>query len=397
MLINTNANFTGPIQPVDNTKPAEAGIYIHIPFCKQACIYCNFHFSTSLKYKKELIDALIAEIQLQRNYLNGAKISTVYFGGGTPSLLSADEINLIFDAILKNHPVDKLLECTLEANPDDLSKNYLKSLQGTPVDRLSIGVQSFREKDLLYMKRAHNAQQADYAIKAAQDAGYTNLSIDLIYGTPGLTDEAWKENLSQVSRLHIPHFSAYALTVEEKTALYHSIAKNKSNPVDPEQAAGQFEILCHHASLMGYDHYEISNLGLPGHHAIHNTNYWMGKTYLGIGPAAHSFNGTSRRWNIANNAVYTKNLLTLNKPTFEEELLTPIEHLNEYIMTSLRTMWGCNLNYINGKWSSDFTNQIEQKSHRFLEKQWLILEGRNLILTKSGKLFADKIASELFF
>lgn len=394
---NTNVNFTGPLLPLDSSKQADAGIYIHIPFCKQACIYCNFHFSTSLKYKKELVDALIREIELQRDYVNGAKISTVYFGGGTPSLLSADEINLIFDAVLKNHPVDKLLEFTLEANPDDLSKNYLRSLQNTPVDRLSIGVQSFREKDLLYMKRAHTARDADYAVKAAQDAGYANLSIDLIYGTPGLTDEAWKDNLSQISKLSIPHFSAYALTVEEKTALYHSIAKNKSTPVDPEQAAGQFEILSYHAELMGYDHYEISNLGLPGHHAIHNTNYWMGKSYLGIGPAAHSFNGTTRRWNIANNAVYTKNLLTLHKPTFEEEKLTPIEHLNEYIMTSLRTMWGCNLNIIDSKWSSVFTNLVVQKSHRFLEKQWLILEGRNLILTKAGKLFADKIASDLFF
>ena len=288
--------------------PAGAGIYIHIPFCRQACNYCNFHFSTSLKYKDELLASLKQELALRREYLQGREISTIYFGGGTPSLLTADEINDIFDTICRHYPVNKLAEFTLEANPDDLSASYVRSLTHTPVDRLSIGVQSFRDEDLRFMNRAHNAQQADYAIKAAQDAGITNLSIDLIYGTPGLTDAAWKDNLDKVRQLSIPHFSAYALTVEEKTALHHAIKAKKVRPLDPEQAAGQFVLMADFAAQNGYDHYEISNLGLPGMHGVHNTNYWKGVHYLGIGPAAHSFNGASRRWNVASNALYIKGI-----------------------------------------------------------------------------------------
>jgi oxygen-independent coproporphyrinogen-3 oxidase len=373
-----------------------AGIYLHIPFCKQACVYCNFHFSTSLKYKEELLQAMIAEIAARREYLQGAEVETIYFGGGTPSLLSADEINRLFDAILKYYPVKNIKECTLEANPDDLGKEYLRSLRGTPVSRFSIGVQSFREEDLLYMKRAHNAQQADYAIKAAQDAGFDNLSIDLIYGTPGLTDKDWLKNLDKVKELRIPHFSAYALTVEEKTALQYAILNKKAAPVDAERAAAQFEILMEQAGAMGYDHYEISNLSLPGRHAVHNTNYWRGNHYLGIGPSAHSFNGTARRWNVANNAQYTTAILKEQKPVFEEEQLTSIQHLNEYIMTSLRTMWGCDLDRIASEWDDTCATEVEKSSHLFQEKKWVLQDGRKLLLTNAGKLFADRIAGELF-
>ncbi len=378
------------------TEPQTAGIYLHIPFCKQACVYCNFHFSTSLKYKEDVLQAMLQEIEMQREYLQGSEVETVYFGGGTPSLLSADDINRLFDAILKYYPVKELKECTLEANPDDLDKHYLQALRGTPVNRFSIGVQSFREDDLLYMKRAHNAQQADYAIKAAQDAGFDNLSIDLIYGTPGLTDAAWKQNLSKVKELGIPHFSSYALTVEDKTALQYAIAHKKAQPVDPEQAAGQFEILMEQAAAMGYEQYEISNLALPGRYAVHNTNYWRGNHYLGIGPSAHSFNGTSRRWNVANNALYAKGVLQEHKLNFEEEQLSPIAHLNEYIMTSLRTMWGCDLDKIAREWDSNCAKEVEKNSHLFMEKKWLVQNGKKLLLTDEGKLFADKIASELF-
>jgi oxygen-independent coproporphyrinogen-3 oxidase len=374
----------------------KAGIYLHIPFCKQACVYCNFHFSTSLKHKDEVLQAILKELEMRREYLDGASIETVYFGGGTPSLLSADEINLIFDTILKYYPVENIKECTLEANPDDLDKNYLRSLRNTPVNRFSIGIQSFRNEDLLYMKRVHNAQQADHAIKASQDAGFDNLSIDLIYGTPGLSDTAWEQNLAKVAELQIPHFSSYALTVEDKTALQHAIKNKKAPPVDPEQAAGQFEILMEQAAVMGYEHYEISNLSIPGRHAIHNTNYWRGLPYLGIGPSAHSFNGTVRSWNIANNALYAKSILHDHKLMFEEERLTPIEHLNEYIMTSLRTMWGCDLDKITADWDSTTSLQVEKSSHLFQEKKWITQDGRKLILTNSGKMFADRIASELF-
>ncbi len=386
-----------PLGPSNIAQPQTAGIYLHIPFCKQACVYCNFHFSVSLKNKGNLVKAMLAEIELQRDYVQGIPLSTIYFGGGTPSLLHADEINTLIDAIYKYFPVNGLTECTLEANPDDLSAAYLKGLKTTPVNRLSIGIQSFHDNDLLYMKRAHTAQQADYAIKAAQDAGYPNLSIDLIYGTPGLKDEGWKGNLNKVRELQVPHFSAYALTVEDKTALHHAILKNKSAPVDSEQAAGQFELLMEFAANNGFDHYEISNLALPGKHAIHNTNYWLGHHYLGIGPSAHSFNGHSRKSNISNNAIYTDSLLTGKEMPTEVEVLTTTQQLNEYIMTSLRTMWGCDLGYITSRWGGGYAEEVEKNIKGMINRG--LVQKTNLVLTvtNSGKLFADKIASDLFF
>lgn len=382
---------------IPSHKAGSAGIYLHIPFCKKACVYCNFHFSTSLSNKKEVLQAMVREIEQQRDYLEQTPISTIYFGGGTPSLLSADDIMMLIDTIHQYHPVNNIQECTLEANPDDLDKGYLRALKGTPVNRLSIGVQSFVESDLEYMKRAHTAQQADYSIKAAQDAGFSNLSIDLIYGTPGLSDKAWKENLSKVRELHIPHFSSYALTVEEKTALNYAILKKKLAPVDPAQAANQFELLSEFAAVNGYDHYEISNLALPGKYAVHNTNYWLGMPYLGIGPSAHSFNGLSRKSNVSNNALYTTALLLGKEAPAETELLTTTEHLNEYIMTSIRTMWGCDLNVISGKWGSDYRGVIEKEAEKHISRGLLIRKDATLLLTQHGKLFADRIASELFF
>ena len=246
------------------------------------------------------------------------------------------------------------------------------------------------------MNRSHTAQQADYAIKASQDAGFTNISIDLIYGIPNLSDAAWKHNLSKMAGLGIPHFSSYALTVEKGTALHHQIATKKTEPVDADQAATQFEILMEYAASTGYEHYEISNFALPNRYAIHNTNYWRGIPYLGVGPSAHSFNGVARRWNIANNALYLKNILADNKLLYEEETLTPIQQINEYIMTSLRTIWGCDLAIIARKWSDTYALQTEKASHIFQEKKWLKQNERKLILTNAGKLFADKIAGDLF-
>ena len=375
-----------------------AGIYIHIPFCKQACVYCNFHFSTSLKYKAEMVDAIVRELELQAGYLAGIPIGTLYLGGGTPSLLSAEEVNRIADTVQRCYNAESITECTLEANPDDLDKTYIKALGNTPVNRLSIGVQSFYDRDLLYMKRVHNAQEADYAIKAAQDSGLTNISIDLIYGTPGLTDNDWTGNLNKVKELGVQHFSAYALTVEERTALHHNIAKKKSAPVDPEQASGQFDILCEHAATMGYEHYEISNLALPGHHAVHNTNYWRGLPYLGIGPSAHSFDGArERRWNVANNQQYLENILKNNSIPCETERLTDVQVLNEYIMTSLRTMWGCDLGMIATKYGSDAVKTMLYEAEEHLEKGRAYVDNDKLILTQKGRLFADGIASDLFF
>lgn len=379
------------------TAPKTAGIYLHIPFCRQACVYCNFHFSTSLKYKEDVLAAMMREIEMQRDYLQGAAIETIYFGGGTPSLLTADEINKLFDTICRFFPVNNLKECTLEANPDDLNKNYLQSLRSTPVSRFSIGVQSFRDEDLRYMKRAHNAQEADAAIKTAQDAGFEHLTVDLIYGVPGMSDAAWKHNLATIKQLGIPHFSAYALTVEERTALYHAIAQRKATPVDNEQSAAQFEILMATAAEMGFEHYEISNLALPGRYAIHNTNYWRGLPYLGIGPSAHSFDGAvRRRWNVANNALYSKSILQERVLPFEEEVLSPYERLNEYIMTSLRTQWGCDLNHIAHQWDATAAKQVADGSELFQEKKWVLHEGNKLLLTNAGRLFADSIAADLF-
>lgn len=374
-----------------------AGIYIHIPFCRQACTYCNFHFSTSLRLKDELLAAIMQEIEMQSHYLHGQQVQTIYFGGGTPSLLSSDEINRITETIARLYNINNLKEFTLEANPDDLTKPYLKELRSTSVNRLSIGTQSFYDRDLKYMNRAHNASEADYAIKAAQDAEFTNLTIDLIYGTPGLTDKEWKANLQKVQELQVPHFSSYALTVEEGTALHHNIKQKKTTPVDNEQSANQFLILMEQAPEMGYQHYEISNLALPEHYALHNTNYWKGVPYLGIGPSAHSFDGTSRRWNIANNAVYIKSILTDKKLNYEKEKLTHEQQLNEYIMTSLRTMWGIDLKKVETQWGSDYATQLLKNSEEFIEKGWLIHKYNKLTLTNPGKLYADHIAGELFF
>ncbi len=373
-----------------------AGIYIHIPFCKQACVYCNFHFSTSLNMKEDMLAAIHAELELQKHYLESPAIETLYLGGGTPSLLTADEINKLTDHIATHYNIGTLKEYTIETNPDDLTHAYIQSLKNTPVNRFSIGVQSFFDADLRYMNRAHNAQEADYAIKAAQDAGFSNITIDLIYGTPGLTDNNWQHNLRQVDNLGIPHFSAYALTVEEKTALHHNIKAGKSQPVNPEQAAHQFEMLMDFAAQTGFEHYEISNLAKPGHRALHNTNYWLGVPYIGIGPSAHSFNGITRQWNIANNALYIKSLLADRKINFEQEILTTEQRLNEYIMTSLRTSWGLNLDKVTKEFGSDYAHVILKGSERFIEEQKLILDNDSLILTNQGKLFADYIAAELF-
>ena len=375
-----------------------AGIYVHIPFCRQACTYCNFHFSTSLKQKDALLEALTKEIKLQAAWLEGAPVETIYLGGGTPSLLSAEELLRLFDTLERTFKISSLKECTLEANPDDLSSTYLRDLQRTPVNRLSIGIQSFREEDLRYMNRAHTAQQSDYALKAAQDAGFTNLSIDLIYGTPGLSDRAWLDNIRKMALLEVPHFSAYALTVEEGTALYHSIAKKGAAPVDAAQSAAQAILLMEEAVKLGYEQYEISNYAKPGCYAVHNTAYWQGSPYLGLGPSAHSFNGRNiRQWNIANNAQYVSVVMNEGKVPYEQELLSPIQRLNEYIMTSLRTMWGCDLQKITVEWGDDYRSAIITEARRVIEIGRLKMIEDKLFLTQEGKLFADGIAADLFF
>ena len=372
-----------------------AGIYIHIPFCKQACHYCDFHFSTSLKYKGELLRALLKEIQLQKNYLNGETVETIYFGGGTPSLLSAGEINLLINTITNLHTVASGAEITLEANPDDLHKEKLQSLRQTEINRFSIGVQSFFDDDLEWMNRVHRADEAEAAVKRAQDAGFENLTVDLIYGYPLLDDKKWKYNLDKVFELVVPHVSSYSMTVEPQTALASFIKKKKQPAMDDQQSAEQFILLMDAMQSHGFEHYEISNFCKPGNYSRHNSNYWKGVKYLGIGPSAHSYNGETRQWNIASNAQYMQTIETGNIPA-ETEILTETDRLNEYIMTSLRTIWGLDLNVLNSI-AAGAATELLIAARRYFGNQWITQKEDVIYLTPMGKLYADNIASGMFF
>ena len=372
-----------------------AGIYIHIPFCKQACHYCDFHFSTSFQYKSDLLSAIAKEIKLQKDYLSNENIETIYFGGGTPSLLSGDEVSVLVEEIQKNFKVITNSEITLEANPDDLNLKKLKEFRNTEINRFSIGVQSFFDEDLKWMNRAHAAVEADNAIKRAQDFGFENLSIDLIYGFSLLTNEKWRINIEKAVEFQIPHISSYNLTVEPKTALAKFINSGKEKNVDDAQSAIQFQILMETLENNGFEHYEISNFAKPNRYAKHNTNYWKGISYLGIGPSAHSFNKESRQWNVSNNAKYLADL-KLNKIPFEKEFLSKNDKFNEYLMTSLRTMWGLDLDKISTDFGTDYKNYVLNNSQEFLENEQLIINNQNIKLSATGKLFADAIAAELF-
>ncbi|MBN8858464.1 MAG: radical SAM family heme chaperone HemW [Sphingobacteriales bacterium] len=372
-----------------------AGIYVHIPFCRQACLYCNFHFSTLLKQKNDLIDALLKEIIRTTTFAGNETIATVYLGGGTPSLLETKELNAIFNTLHSKFSIASDAEITLEANPDDISPGKLRMWKQTGINRLSIGIQSFFEEDLKWMNRAHNAQQAMRCISEAQDAGFSNLSIDLIYGTPTLPDDHWQRNVEKVTGLGVPHISCYALTVEPKTALHQLIHKHKMQDTDPEQQARQFLQLIQWLTGAGYEHYEISNFSLPGRRSRHNTSYWQGKPYYGFGPSAHSFNGIdTRSWNIANNALYIKSIREEVLPV-EKEVLTETQKINEYIMTSLRTMEGIDLDLVQLKFGEHMAGNVKKKAGRFSQER-IFIANDFIRLTDAGKLFADGIAAELF-
>lgn len=373
-----------------------AGVYFHIPFCKQACHYCDFHFSTSFKHKDEMLQAMLQEINLQANYLENEEIETLYFGGGTPSLLETDDINALIDEIAKRHTIKDNAEITLEANPDDLHMKKVKGLRETPINRFSIGIQSFYEEDLVWMNRAHSASEADSSIKRVQDAGFENITADLIYGFPLLTDVKWKANIDKLLAYNIPHISAYSMTVEAKTALAHFIKSGKQKAMNDEQSANQFYILSDILINAGFEHYEISNYARPQSYAVHNTNYWKSRPYLGIGPSAHSFNGTQRQWNISNNAQYISSLLKQIIPA-EIENLTLYDKINEYIMTSLRTMWGLDLNIVERQYGDDYRRKIVKKIASFEDANQAILNNDTITLTFNGKLVADQIAADLFF
>ena len=373
-----------------------AGIYIHIPFCKKACHYCDFHFSTSPQYKEQMLNALKSEIILRKNYLNNEKIETIYFGGGTPSLMNADELQVLIGQITDLFEVSTTAEITIEANPDDLNPQYVREIKSTLINRFSIGVQSFFEEDLKWMNRAHTASEAQSAIKRVQDAGFENITTDLIYGFPLLTNEKWEFNIQKLIEYQVPHISSYSITVEPNTALAKLISKEKQANMDEGQSANQFLMLIDQLSESGFDHYEISNFSKPGMHSRHNSNYWDGVSYLGIGPSAHSFNGESRQWNISNNSKYIDSI-ELKKVSAETEFLSTENKINEYIMTSLRTSKGMNLQLIALKFGSDYSNEIHNGLETFIEKEWVTINEQMVALTREGKLFADHIASELFF
>lgn len=372
-----------------------AGIYLHIPFCKQACYYCNFHFSTSLKNKEAMVHSILTELELRADYLDNQKIESIYFGGGTPSLLTNQEIEQILDKVDELFEVSDSAEITLEANPDDLSKERLESLAETRVNRLSIGIQSFFEEDLTYMNRAHSAQEAVDCLKVATDL-FDNITIDLIYGIPNMSDERWRMNLKMAFSFNISHISSYALTVEEKTALDVLIKKGKLQNVDEALALEHFKILVNEAQKAGMVHYEVSNFGKENYFSKHNTSYWLGKSYLGVGPSAHSFNRDSRSWNIANNSKYIKAIERGELPLEVEELSIE-DQFNEAVMIGLRTIWGVDLTRIKSQFSSELYEQLQYNCQKFIENDLLeISERRHLKATEKGKFLIDGIASDLF-
>lgn len=372
------------------------GIYIHIPFCRKACTYCDFHFSTSLARKEEMVAAICKEIELRKDYLNSTDIDTIYFGGGTPSLLSQDELFRIFETIGNHFNISKNAEVTLEANPDDLTDEKLEELSLSPVNRLSIGLQTFDEYDLRFMNRTHTAEQSKQCVARARDFGFDNLTIDMIYGIPGRDEAHWEKQLQQALELNMPHISAYALTVEKETVLENWIKKGKVPPVDDVIAERNFYFLSKILEEAGYEHYEISNFAKPGHRAVHNSSYWKGEPYLGLGPSAHSFDGNSRQWNVSNNAIYISSL-NEDELNFEKETLSIADQFNETVMTSLRRKEGIDINEIDEKFGVDFSNHLMAEAAALKKQGKLTQEGDRLYIPTPQRFFSDGIAAGLFY
>ncbi|MFD1141882.1 radical SAM family heme chaperone HemW [Larkinella insperata] len=375
-------------------------LYIHIPFCKQACHYCDFHFSTSLQQKTALVDALCREIEVQKAYLPTRHLETIYLGGGTPSLLTETELQALFDTIHRHYTVAPDAEITLEANPDDLigpASDPLRQLRlfRKYVNRLSIGIQSFHEPHLRLMNRAHSATEAETCVHLAQEAGFSNLTIDLIYGVPAETHTIWQADLAKAVSLKVPHVSAYCLTIEPGTVFGNWHKKGRLQAAEDEFAAEQFSRLVQTLRENGYEQYEISNFAKPGWEARHNSSYWKQRPYLGIGPSAHSFNGVSRQYNIAHNTQYMRAIDKGEVPGTVEPLSTA-DQVNDYLLTGLRTKWGCDLRELSRLAGTDFQALQRTELQNLYEKGWLSLENHLLTLTEAGKLFADRVAAELF-
>jgi oxygen-independent coproporphyrinogen-3 oxidase len=372
-----------------------AGIYIHIPFCKQACHYCDFHFSTSVQNKAQLLQALKQEIFLRHLDWQDEQIETIYFGGGTPSVLTVEELHFLLDAVYANFQVIAAPEITLEANPDDLSPEYLLALSQTKINRLSIGIQSFFDADLQLMNRAHNAEQAKQSLALATQY-FDNITLDLIYGMPNMTNDQWLQNIETALSYGIPHISCYALTVEPKTALHSYIQKGQMPPLDEALAAEHFKLLVKLLEANGFVHYEFSNFGKPNYFSQNNSSYWLGKKYLGIGPSAHSFDGQSRSWNVSNNAKYIKAIQSQELYS-ETEILSLTDRYNEYIMTGLRTIWGVSLDKVEKEYGVNYINYLNKQIQSHVQNGLLKIENGILTTTAKGKFLGDGIAADLFF
>jgi oxygen-independent coproporphyrinogen-3 oxidase len=372
-----------------------SGIYIHIPFCKQACHYCDFHFSTSMKKKEEMVLALAKEIRMRKKESENEVVETIYFGGGTPSVLTSEEINFLIQEVYKNYKVVENPEITLEANPDDLSTERILELSKSKINRLSIGIQSFFEDDLKMMNRAHNSAEAKKCLEEATKY-FDNISIDLIYGVPGMSNEKWKKNIETALSFGIPHISSYALTVEPKTALKKLIQTGKITAPQDEVAQEHFMILVEMLEANGFVHYELSNFGKKNYFSKNNSAYWLGKKYIGIGPSAHSYDGVSRSWNVSNNPMYLKSILE-NKLPNEVEILSITDRYNEYVMTGLRTIWGVSLDRIQTEFGQSYLDYLTKQARKFLDDELLFIKNDILKPTKKGKFLTDGIASDLFY
>ncbi len=371
-----------------------SGIYIHIPFCKKACHYCNFHFSTNQNSKSAFIKAVCKELMLRKSEYASEEIQSIYFGGGTPTVLEVSELEVILQTVYEHYKVSDTPEITLEANPDDLDADKIKALSHTKINRLSIGIQSFHESDLSAMNRAHNADEAKKCLEIATTY-FDNITIDLMFGMPTMSVAQWRQNLQTAFGFGIKHLSCYALTVEPKTALEHFIKKGSHPPMDDELAAKHFEVLLEETATQGLTHYETCSFGHPDYFSRHNTSYWLGKTYMGVGPSAHSFDGVQRSWNVSNNSKYIKSMEADVRP-FESEVLSVENRFNEYIMTGLRTIWGVSLEKIETDFGAHIKAQLLENSKKFRTSKTLILEENHLKITRTGKFLSDGIASDLF-
>jgi oxygen-independent coproporphyrinogen-3 oxidase len=372
-----------------------AGLYIHIPFCKQACYYCDFFFSTNQKQRLEIVRAITTEIALQKDYLGGEILETIYFGGGTPSILLPSELNEILEAVYRNFAVYDRPEISLEANPDDLTKEKLEDLHNAGINRLSVGIQSFDAQVLKSLNRAHDNLMARGCIEDARKAGFENISIDLIYALPKRTDEDWQKDIDRALEISPTHISSYSLTIEEKTVFGKWTKQGKMEPVDDDVSARQLSLLIDHLEGANYEQYEVSNFAKPGFQSRHNSNYWKTKKYLGVGPSAHSYNGESRQYNVSNNAAYLR-ALQQEKIPYTIEVLTRHDKINEYLLTTLRTSWGADLKTLRERFSFDPIEENNDYLQSLQRKGLIAIEGNILKLTRKGLFLADKIASDLF-